>query len=249
MNPPRSADEILTAAMAIADPGARSLYLDGACVGEPGLRQEVESLLAAAECAGTFLESPLTEAVQTLQGAHTATGGVLTEQAGSRIGRYRLLEQIGEGGFGVVWMAEQDEPVRRRVALKIIRPGMDTREVVARFEAERQALALMDHPHSARIRLWDTATSLPCGRPIPASALFMFTRFHLSPDGRCLCLPTLKVVPDAGRHPSPLLQVWSLPGTEVALTEMQRRTESATGMRLDPAGNLVAADRIESDTL
>lgn len=73
------------------------------------------------------------------------------EQSGQRIGRYRLQEQIGEGGFGTVWMAEQEEPVRRRVALKIIKLGMDTKEVVARFEAERQALAMMDHPNIARV--------------------------------------------------------------------------------------------------
>src|SRR5215471_6543521 len=71
--------------------------------------------------------------------------------AGDQIGRYKLLEQIGEGGFGEVWMAEQEEPVRRRVALKIIKLGMDTKEVVARFEAERQALALMEHPNIARV--------------------------------------------------------------------------------------------------
>ena len=75
----------------------------------------------------------------------------VAERLGARIGRYKLLEQIGEGGFGVVWMAEQEEPVRRRVALKIIKPGMDTREVVARFEAERQALAMMEHPNIASV--------------------------------------------------------------------------------------------------
>ena len=73
------------------------------------------------------------------------------EASADRIGRYKLLEKIGEGGFGVVWMAEQEEPVRRRVALKIIKLGMDTRQVIARFEAERQALALMDHPNIARV--------------------------------------------------------------------------------------------------
>ena len=81
----------------------------------------------------------------------TSTQDPLGEQPGARIGRYKLLEQIGEGGFGVVWMAEQEEPVRRRVALKIIKPGMDTREVVARFEAERQALAMMEHPNIASV--------------------------------------------------------------------------------------------------
>ena len=75
----------------------------------------------------------------------------ISERAGTIIGPYKLLEQIGEGGFGVVYMAEQTEPVRRRVALKIIKPGMDTRQVIARFEAERQALALMDHPNIARV--------------------------------------------------------------------------------------------------
>src|SRR5580692_10647991 len=75
----------------------------------------------------------------------------LSEQAGDRIGRYKLLEQIGQGGFGVVYAAEQQEPVRRRVALKIIKLGMDTKEVIGRFEAERQALALMDHPNIARV--------------------------------------------------------------------------------------------------
>src|SRR6266571_6206702 len=73
------------------------------------------------------------------------------EEAGDRIGAYKLLQQIGEGGFGVVWMAEQEQPVRRRVALKIIKMGMDTKEVIARFEQERQALAMMDHPNIAKV--------------------------------------------------------------------------------------------------
>src|SRR4029434_5991428 len=73
------------------------------------------------------------------------------EKPGDRIGHHKLLQQIGEGGYGVVFMAEQEEPIRRRVALKIIKPGMDTKSVIARFEAERQALALMDHPNIAKI--------------------------------------------------------------------------------------------------
>src|SRR5205814_2294999 len=76
---------------------------------------------------------------------------VLSEGPGSTIGRYKLLEQIGEGGFGVVFMAEQTSPVRRKVALKVIKLGMDTKQVIARFEAERQALALMEHPNIARV--------------------------------------------------------------------------------------------------
>ena len=75
----------------------------------------------------------------------------MSERAGSQIGPYKLLQEIGEGGFGVVYMAEQTEPVERRVALKIIKPGMDTRQVIARFEAERQALAMMDHPNIAKV--------------------------------------------------------------------------------------------------
>ena len=84
------------------------------------------------------------------------------EQAGDRIGRYKLLEKIGEGGYGVVYMAEQAEPIRRRVALKIVKLGMDTRQVIARFEAERQALALMDHPNIAKVL---DAGATDTGRP------------------------------------------------------------------------------------
>ncbi len=85
-----------------------------------------------------------------------------SEQAGRQIGRYKLLEQIGEGGFGTVWMAEQREPVKRRVALKIIKLGMDTKQVIARFEAERQALAMMDHPNIAKVL---DAGATEAGRP------------------------------------------------------------------------------------
>ncbi len=151
MTPPLPTDKIFASALALTEPGARSAYLDVACAGNLVLREEVESLLAAAERAGTFLESPATGAVEELAKAQDAVGSLLTEKAGDRIGRYKLLERIGEGGFGVVWMAEQEEPVRRRVALKIIKLGMDTREVVARFEAERQALAMMDHPNIASV--------------------------------------------------------------------------------------------------
>jgi ankyrin repeat protein/serine/threonine protein kinase len=111
-----------------------------ACASEPEMRQEVESLLAAHEQARGFMNTGA---------ASPPRSSLPVEKPGDRIGRYKLLEQIGEGGFGVVWMAEQEEPVRRRVALKIIKLGMETKEVVARFEAERQALALMDHPNIA----------------------------------------------------------------------------------------------------
>src|SRR5262245_36199625 len=85
-----------------------------------------------------------------------------TEQPGERIGHYKLLQLIGEGGFGVVWLAEQIEPVRRRVALKVIKPGMDSKAVIARFEAERQALALMDHPNIAKV--FEAGTRRGAGR-------------------------------------------------------------------------------------
>src|SRR5262249_19849238 len=111
--------------------------------GNPGLRKNVESLLWAYN-AGQFLESPAPDLVATLDEP-------VSERPGAVIGPYQLLEQIGEGGMGLVFVAEQQEPVRRKVALKVIKPGMDTREVIARFEAERQALALMDHPHIARV--------------------------------------------------------------------------------------------------
>src|SRR5262249_21986881 len=113
--------------------------------GVPELRQKIEALLRAYEQAGSFLESPASPPVATIDEPPP------TEGPGTIIGPYKLLEQIGEGGFGVVYMAEQTQPVRRKVALKILKPGMDTRQVVARFEAERQALALMDHPNIARV--------------------------------------------------------------------------------------------------
>ena len=102
----------------------------------------------------------------------------ITEKPGTVIGRYKLLEQIGEGGFGVVYMAEQEEPVRRKVALKIIKPGMDTREVIARFEAERQALALMDHPNIAKVL---DAGATETGRPY-----FVMELVRGDPDHRVL---------------------------------------------------------------
>ncbi len=132
-----------------ATPEARAAYLTGACGTDDALRQRVEALLRAAENAGDFLEEPPTG----LSGdaAPTVRVETLSETAGDKIGRYKLLQQIGEGGCGVVYMAEQLEPVRRRVALKVIKLGMDTKSVIARFEAERQALALMDHPNIAKV--------------------------------------------------------------------------------------------------
>ncbi|HKI33834.1 MAG TPA: protein kinase [Gemmataceae bacterium] len=122
----------------------RAAYLDRVCGGHAALRQRIEVLLEAHDRAGSFLQQP---AAAGLTDAYRP----LSEGPGTVIGPYKLLQQIGEGGFGVVYMAEQQEPVRRKVALKIIKPGMDTKEVIARFESERQALALMDHPNVARV--------------------------------------------------------------------------------------------------
>jgi len=133
-----------------ATPAERAAFVEHECAGDSALHQRVESLLQANAQTGQFLEQP---SAGVSADTSLVSVGVLApaEKCGDKIGRYKLLEKIGEGGFGDVWMAEQEEPVRRRVALKIIKLGMDTREVIARFEAERQALALMDHPHIAKV--------------------------------------------------------------------------------------------------
>ena len=124
----------------------RAAYLERACAGDAPLREQVESLLRSHDGAGDFLEHSPQQAAKAPRPAPP-----VGEKAGDRIGHYKLLQQIGEGGCGIVFMAEQEEPLRRRVALKIIKPGMDTKCVVARFEAERQVLALMDHPSIAKV--------------------------------------------------------------------------------------------------
>src|SRR5262249_30339103 len=128
----------------------RARFLERECP-DPGLRREVESLLAAHDTPDSLF------AQETVRGEAPSL-----ETVGAMIGRYKLLEALGEGGFGAVWLAEQKEPVRRKVALKVIKLGMDTKQVVARFEAERQALALMDHPNIAKVLDAGTTDS---GRP------------------------------------------------------------------------------------
>src|ERR1043166_2742776 len=127
----------------IEDRQARSRFLEEACAGDAALQADLEELLRSGDSAGGFLADPEREG--------SALAAAIEEKEGDRIGRYKLLEKIGEGGCGVVYMAEQVEPVRRRVALKVIKLGMDTASMIARFEAERQALALMDHPHTAKV--------------------------------------------------------------------------------------------------
>ncbi|HKB40232.1 MAG TPA: protein kinase, partial [Gemmataceae bacterium] len=154
------ANDIFVGAAEIDIPAERRLFLEQQCGSDADLRAQVESLLAAGNKVGSFLEKPAAPAVAA-NGA-TAVYPPITEGPGTVIGPYRLMEQIGEGGMGLVFVAEQVEPVRRKVALKVIKPGMDTREVIARFEAERQALAMMDHPNIARVL---DAGATESGRP------------------------------------------------------------------------------------
>jgi serine/threonine protein kinase len=139
-------ESVFAGAVALENPAERVAYLDQACAADPALRARVNALLRAHERAGHLLDRPVAPELLTVDHVPAA------EQPGTVLaGRYKLLEGIGEGGMGAVWVAEQIEPVRRKVAIKLIKPGMDSRSVLARFEAERQALALMDHPNIARV--------------------------------------------------------------------------------------------------
>src|SRR5262249_13347778 len=151
MNNLSAVESIYFAALQKGTPEERAAYLDEACGPDVGLRRHVERLLSAQAKAGGFLEGPAPGLGATADEPRGADATTLVERPGSVIGPYKLLQQIGEGGMGVVYMADQQVPVRRRVALKIIKPGMDSAQVIARFEAERQALALMDHPNIARV--------------------------------------------------------------------------------------------------
>jgi serine/threonine-protein kinase len=147
--------DVFIAALQIKDASARLAYLDEACGTDLAMRQHVKGLLQAAEGGGSFLTRPAVAIGVTGDFAltHGAETSILLphERPGTVIGPYKLLQQIGEGGMGTVYMAEQTQPIQRKVALKIIKPGMDSRQVIARFEAERQALAMMDHVNIARV--------------------------------------------------------------------------------------------------
>lgn len=147
--------EIYLRAVERKTPIERSAFLDGACGDNLALRSKVEALLKE-NAEDSFLEEPAVEGITTLEEK------LLSEGPGTVIARYKLLQQIGEGGMGVVYMADQTEPVTRKVALKIIKLGMDTKQVVARFEVERQALAMMDHPNIAKVL---DAGATDTGRP------------------------------------------------------------------------------------
>jgi tetratricopeptide (TPR) repeat protein/serine/threonine protein kinase len=147
-------ESIFARALEIESAAERAAFLDRACGANQDLRAEVEALLRASERSGDLLDLAENSAV--------TTDLPRAEGAGTVLGPYRLLEQIGEGGMGTVWMAEQTEPIQRRVAVKVIKEGMDSRQVLARFEAERQALALMEHPNIAKVL---DAGKAPSGRP------------------------------------------------------------------------------------
>ena len=134
---------IFRVAVSLDDPTERDAFVAQACRDNLELLQNLRRLLAADELADGLLSTP----AQVSKSFHK----VAAEYPSERIGRYKILEQIGEGGFGIVYMAEQQTPVVRKVALKIIKPGMDSKQVIARFESERQALALMDHPNIASV--------------------------------------------------------------------------------------------------
>jgi serine/threonine protein kinase len=154
-------ETLFNAALQLATPEERAAYLQNACPDDESLRQRVTALLQAHAQA----DAPLDKPAAGLPARTLVLNPALiqpTEKAGDKIGHYKLLQQIGEGGCGVVYMADQEEPVRRRVALKIIKLGMDTKQVIARFEAERQALALMDHPNIAKVL---DAGATETGRP------------------------------------------------------------------------------------
>jgi len=168
----------------VRDPALRALFLDQACAGDPGLRAAVEEMLAAHAGAERFFatgraavnapELDLQAAAVLREDPDKPLPAALDDELiGSRVGRYKVLQKIGEGGCGTVYLAEQEEPVRRQVALKVIKLGMDTKSVIARFEAERQALAMMDHPNIARVL---DAGATAAGRPFFVMELVRGTR-------------------------------------------------------------------------
>ncbi len=143
---PKAVQELFAQAIAITDIAEREKFLADQCAGNFGLYERVVKLIAAYDGRKGFLDNPThaMDATQANSGSSQQPGSVIA-------GRYKLLEAIGEGGMGTVWVAEQTQPVRRKVALKLVKPGMDSKQVLARFDAERQALALMDHPNIAKV--------------------------------------------------------------------------------------------------
>src|SRR5262249_47654482 len=158
-------ESIFLEALGMDDLHERAQFLDRACAGDTVQRERIEKLLATHPEAGNFLEQPVSPLGGTIDEAPATVrqAGLYREQPGFVLaGQDKLLEQSGEGGMGTVWMAQQTRPVTRLVAVKLIKAGMDSKQVIARFEAERQALALMDHPHIAKVL--DAGTT-SAGRP------------------------------------------------------------------------------------
>src|SRR6516162_3587485 len=175
--------DLFIAALKITPPAERSAWLDRECGGDAALRQRIDVLLQAFDKAGSLLENPVVAVGHTIDEP-------ITEAPGTVIGPYKLLQQIGEGGMGTVFMAEQTQPVQRKVALKLIKPGMDSRQVIARFEAERQALAMMDHVNIARVFDGGTTSGEP-GGVSPGRPYFVMELVHGVPitkycDDNCL---------------------------------------------------------------
>jgi WD40 repeat protein/serine/threonine protein kinase len=189
-------EDIFHEALACSSPAQRAAYLEQACAGDPALRVSLEELLRANAGASGFLDPPTPPPVATLD------GNSARERSGAMIGPYKLIEQIGDGGMGTVWMAQQTAPVKRLVAVKLIKAGMDSRQVIARFEAERQALALMDHANIARVL--DAGTT-EAGRPYFVMDLVKgipITRYcdehHLTPRQRLeLYIPVCQAIQHA----------------------------------------------------
>ena len=229
-------EQIFYQAIALSSADERDVFLQQACAGNPALRASVEALLRANEGASGFLQQPAATVNHTIQ-----------EESGTVIGPYKLLEQIGEGGMGVVYMAEQTQPVRRKVALKIIKPGMDTKQVIARFEAERQALAMMDHPNIAKVL--DAGTT-ETGRPyfvmelvkgVPITDLLRHD--HLTPKERLeLFIPVCQAIQHA--HQKGIIHRDIKPSNVLITTA--RRQAGAQGHRLRRGqGDRPAPDRAD----
>jgi serine/threonine protein kinase/tetratricopeptide (TPR) repeat protein len=199
--------ELFVAALDLPDAAARRAFLDQACGSDADLRQRLDALLQAHDAPASVLKQPLAALADAgvdmpVQPAATASFSVPEADVGTVIGPYKLLQQIGEGGMGTVYMAEQAEPVQRKVAIKLIKPGLDSRQVIARFEAERQALAVMDHPNIAKVHDAGTTQS---GRPYFAMELVKgipITKYcdqeHLTPRERLeLFIPICQAVQHA----------------------------------------------------
>lgn len=188
------AEEIFCAALEITSLEERAAFVHASCGGDVGLRAAVDGMLGSQPAVEKFFERSMPAQMPDISRAITGVAGFVVdgfacsdgfEDEGKQIGPYKLLQKIGEGGCGVVYLAEQQAPVRRRVALKVIKLGMDTKRVIARFEAERQALALMDHPHIARVL---DAGATEQGRPYFVMELVRGVKMTRYCDEHCLDL-------------------------------------------------------------